>query len=246
MGTSISFERMADRYDDSRGGMQRGRSFAEAVSPHVVEGAPVLEIGVGTGAIALGLVEAGHDVVGVDLSPAMLGHARDRLGARTVVGDATSLPVRAASVSTVLASWLVHLVGDTDALFAEVDRVLQPSGRWIVIDARPRWRDDDILEIQQGVFDLRAFTPASTLLEASDRFEVLSIGATPADTFHQSPNEVADMIESRTWSSLWDLDDDTWQHRIVPVIDGLRDLPEPDRSRERSNAHPLVVARARR
>lgn len=42
-------------------------------------GGPVLELGVGTGRIALAIAAAGVDVVGVDLSPAMLARAHERL-----------------------------------------------------------------------------------------------------------------------------------------------------------------------
>ena len=41
-------------------------------------GEPVLELGVGTGRVALALAAAGYDVVGVDNSPAMLARARDK------------------------------------------------------------------------------------------------------------------------------------------------------------------------
>jgi SAM-dependent methyltransferase len=42
-------------------------------------GGPVLELGVGTGRIALELAEAGIEVVGVDISAAMLARAKERL-----------------------------------------------------------------------------------------------------------------------------------------------------------------------
>jgi SAM-dependent methyltransferase len=42
-------------------------------------GGPVLEIGCGTGRVLIPLAEAGLDVVGVDISPAMLAIARDKV-----------------------------------------------------------------------------------------------------------------------------------------------------------------------
>ena len=42
---------------------------------------PVLEIGCGTGRVSLALAEAGHDLVGIDLSEAMLTLARDKVAA---------------------------------------------------------------------------------------------------------------------------------------------------------------------
>jgi SAM-dependent methyltransferase len=43
---------------------------------------PVLELGVGTGRVAVPLAQSGYDVVGVDRSPAMLALARDRAASR--------------------------------------------------------------------------------------------------------------------------------------------------------------------
>ena len=41
-------------------------------------GGPILELGVGTGRVAVPLAEAGYEVTGVDIDPAMLARARDR------------------------------------------------------------------------------------------------------------------------------------------------------------------------
>jgi SAM-dependent methyltransferase len=64
-------------------------------------GGPILEVGVGSGRIAVALAAAGHEVTGVDLDPAMLRRARERAvraGRATaarltlVEGDARALP----------------------------------------------------------------------------------------------------------------------------------------------------------
>src|SRR5690554_4147695 len=46
------------------------------------QGGAVLELGAGTGRITEALLDAGHEVVAVDASAAMLERARDRLGPR--------------------------------------------------------------------------------------------------------------------------------------------------------------------
>jgi len=51
---------------------------------------PILELAVGTGRLAIPLVEAGHLVTGVDLDPAMLARARAR-ASRTAGGDRLTL-----------------------------------------------------------------------------------------------------------------------------------------------------------
>jgi SAM-dependent methyltransferase len=54
-------------------------------------GGPVLELGVGSGRLAVPLAEDGHEVTGVDLDPAMLARARD---AADAAGKAVSRRVR--------------------------------------------------------------------------------------------------------------------------------------------------------
>jgi ubiquinone/menaquinone biosynthesis C-methylase UbiE len=50
-GVSINFDRVADRYDESRGGAARGERFAAGLLPWLVPGR-VLEVGVGTGLVS--------------------------------------------------------------------------------------------------------------------------------------------------------------------------------------------------
>src|SRR5687768_8365818 len=115
---SVSFDRIADRYDETRGGDKRGRELSGEVARWLVPG-PALEVGVGTGLVAAGLTARGVPVTGVDLSPAMLARARARLGATVAVGDAMALPVASGSVANVYFVWVLHLVGDVPATIAE-------------------------------------------------------------------------------------------------------------------------------
>ena len=56
-------------------------AFYLGVATDVGAGARVLDVGTGTGRLALPLARAGHPVVGVDSSPAMLARARAKLDA---------------------------------------------------------------------------------------------------------------------------------------------------------------------
>jgi SAM-dependent methyltransferase len=52
-------------------------------------GSPILELGCGTGRVLLPLVRQGHQVTGIDASPAMLDVARRKLAAEKLTGRAT-------------------------------------------------------------------------------------------------------------------------------------------------------------
>jgi ubiquinone/menaquinone biosynthesis C-methylase UbiE len=98
---SVAFDRAAGYYDESRG---LDPAVEELVANRVEEAAGragrLLEVGVGTGRIALPLHRRGRRVVGVDLSLPMLERYRAKAAAAGLPpppllrADATRLPFR--------------------------------------------------------------------------------------------------------------------------------------------------------
>lgn len=238
MPESLSFERAAETYDETRGGLVRGRIFAAAISAQLRPSCRILEIGVGTGAIALPLTELGHTVVGVDISPAMLARAYDRLGPSVTIADGGRLPIATASFDAIVAVWVLHLVADRDTVLAECGRVLRPGGRLAVVDAAADEEPNDVGDI---LMELRAANGRPYGVPDDIGLAPVHRGPTDFFEFDESPNETIRVIESRTWSWLWDLDDEEWAARVQPHIDRLASLPEPDRPRHRRHSHPLLV-----
>lgn len=100
--------------------------------------AAVADIGCGTGSVAALLDDAGHRVVGVDLSARMLTRARDKLpaGTRLLRGDATAPPLRAGSTDVVLARHLLWTLPDPVAALRNWLGLLRPGGRAVLIEGR--------------------------------------------------------------------------------------------------------------
>ena len=90
-----------------------------------------LEIGVGTGRIALPLAHAGVSIVGIDISREMLrrliGNA-GRSAPPVVIADATRLPFGDSNFTSVVAAHVLHLIPDWTVAVEEVLRVLRPGG----------------------------------------------------------------------------------------------------------------------
>jgi len=129
---SVSFDRAAAYYDRTRAlphdVMQRTIALLGDVLPH--DGL-CLEVGVGTGRIALPLMDEGVRVIGVDLSREMLRRliANATNGAPALVqGDATRLPFREATFTSALASHVLHLIPNWRAAVDELARVVMPGG----------------------------------------------------------------------------------------------------------------------
>jgi ubiquinone/menaquinone biosynthesis methyltransferase len=98
----------------------------------------VLDLACGTGDVALSLAQ-GHDVAGLDLTPAMLTIARGRAsaaGARIpwIAGDMTSLPIADATFDVVTTSYGLRNVPALDQALAEIARVLRPGGLLVSLD----------------------------------------------------------------------------------------------------------------
>jgi SAM-dependent methyltransferase len=83
-------EAFADVYDDWYGSIDGEEEAAVDLLAGRAAGGPVLELGVGTGRLAIPLAARGHEVWGLDASPAMLDRLRTKPGGdrvRTVEGD---------------------------------------------------------------------------------------------------------------------------------------------------------------
>jgi len=98
----------------------------------------VLDAACGTGRHAAHLAAAGHPVVGVDASEAMLARARRRLpGADLRVGELTRLPLEDESVAGAVCALALSHLPEIAGAIAELGRVLAPGGRLVISDPHP-------------------------------------------------------------------------------------------------------------
>jgi SAM-dependent methyltransferase len=130
---SISFDRAAGYYDATRALPDDARAALAGVLAAELSGrGRCLEIGVGTGRIALPLHDRGIPLVGADIAPAMLHRLVRNAGGRQpfplLLADATRLPLSGASFGAVLASHVLHLIPRWQAAVDEAMRVLRPGG----------------------------------------------------------------------------------------------------------------------
>ena len=248
MSRSISFDRIADTYDATRGGLPFGRRFADAFAPHLPPvPARIVELGVGTGLVAKPLTDMGYTVLGVDLSSKMLAVARDRIGARVAIGDASCAPIATASADAVVAARVLHVVGDPGAVLADAARIVRPGGPVAVILAGAS-RLDPLDDIDEATREMRSgplrgpdFDATSQLAAATGTLELIADGRTEPIEYDESPLEHIEKIRARTWVGFWEIDNDTWSRTSQPAIDRLLALPDPERSRHRQRSNRLLV-----
>lgn len=139
------FSRIVRRYDLMNSLMTGGRdrSWRQlAVERAQPEGGLALDIGTGTGELALELLRRGaRAAVGVDFSSEMLATARAKVEARGtgrtphfLVGDALCLPFPESSFDVVISGFVVRNLADLKGGFREMRRVLRPGGRVVCLE----------------------------------------------------------------------------------------------------------------
>ena len=112
------------------------RELAEAAA-----GGPVLDLGAGTGRVAVDLAAHGHEVVALDSDPALLSVLADRArDVTTVTGDARDFDLGASFPLVLAPMQLIQIIGGRDGRAAMLERVhshLEPGGTFAAALADP-------------------------------------------------------------------------------------------------------------
>ncbi len=176
------YDAIAEIYDPWSASVVEDISFYVEEAKH--HGGPVVELAVGSGRIAVPIASAGIPVIGVDLSPGMLGVARglaeehgvsDRVDLR--VGDLRDPPVDEI-VPLVICPFrsLLHMPDESEKLRAlrAAHRLLEPGGH-LVFDVFAPSREDIAetnglwLEREANIFERADWDEASRTLRLSVR-----------------------------------------------------------------------------
>ena len=138
--SSLGFDRAVSFYDKSRAIPDW---VASAVTDSVIEfgkltpRSRVLEIGIGTGRIALPLLKRGIPICGIDLSLAMMAELQTKIAGRAVrlalaQANANALPFPEATFDCAYAVHVYHLVAHWQNAVREAWRTVKRGGRFLV------------------------------------------------------------------------------------------------------------------
>lgn len=147
------FDRIAPVYDRMNTLMTLGADArwrrAAVETAALAAGDQVIDVACGTGKLASLLADQVGPfgrVVGVDLSPAMVGLARatqpDVVQLEFRVGDALALPFEPGTFDAATIGFGLRNLADFEAGFRELARVVRPGGRVVCLELcvpRPRW-----------------------------------------------------------------------------------------------------------
>jgi SAM-dependent methyltransferase len=170
-------EHVAARYDESAADMFDPAKVGPVVEflAELASDGSALELGIGTGRIALPLAQRGIRVHGIDLSEAMVAQLRAKPGANKIdvtIGDfATTTVERRFSVAYLVFNTIMNLTSQDEqvACFQNVAAHLQPGGCFVIEVGIP-----DLQRLPPGE-TVQAFTVTPTRL-GFDEYDVAAQG----------------------------------------------------------------------
>jgi SAM-dependent methyltransferase len=120
----------------------KARRLARTLRTHRPDAREILDLGCGTGEMVQALPENRYQVTGVDLSEAMIAHAKAKALPRTrfLTRDAARTGLPDASYDAVFATALFHHVppAERGAVAREMHRLVRPGGLAIVFEHNPK------------------------------------------------------------------------------------------------------------
>lgn len=135
---SVVFDRAAGFYDATRGfppGIEHRAAAIIIQAGGISEHSRILEVGVGTGRIALPLAQHSHATLfGIDLSVLMMHRLHEKRQNERIFltqGDITRLPYPTDAFNHVTATHVFHLIPGWKEALREVKRVLRPDGLFL-------------------------------------------------------------------------------------------------------------------
>jgi SAM-dependent methyltransferase len=217
---SISFDRAAGYYDETRSlPDDLMTQLVTALVAELPRHRPCIEIGIGTGRIALPLLEQNLEVVGIDISFEMLRKLRAKAGGlemKVAIADATRLPFADSTFGSAIASHVLHLIPDWKVALDELMRVIEPGGVLLAsrsADSGGEWQR----AVRRHFFDLAgnpAWPPGMNRIDDLDA-EMRNRGAavTVVSDIHNevslSISELLEALEKGIWSACWTIEEET-------------------------------------
>ena len=116
------------------------------------QGLRILDVGTGTGALALLLAEMNHEVTGIDLSNEMLNKAREKAKTNNLkiefrAGDAESPAFEHESLDAIVSRHVLWTLPNPENAIKEWKNLLKPGGKVVIIDGN--WGRNDRTRLQE-------------------------------------------------------------------------------------------------
>ena len=217
----VSFDRIADVYDETRG-------FPSFVMDKIIktlkdelEGyVSILDVGVGTARFLKPLQTEGHHVVGVDVSSEMLRKAVERDISNLLRGSVCSLPFRNDSFDVTISVGLLHLVKEWRVALREISRVT----RKLLVSVIRRRKNPASEKYKDLLVKHGWKLPQRGIAERELGAIVKPVKSIDIITYEGSVKKSLDFLERKVYSHQWNVPEEI--HRRVMQQLKTRSFPD--------------------
>jgi ubiquinone/menaquinone biosynthesis C-methylase UbiE len=235
MTASLVFDQAVPFYDQTRNDPAWVmNAVAESITREgcLTGASNVLEIGIGTGRIALPLLKHGLTTFGIDLSLAMMGELQKKIAgqfARVAFcqADANALPFADATFDSAYAVHVYHLVANWQHALRQALRVVKPRGALLVSyhhrrpdspNRRLRQKLSELIE-PFGIDTRRPGAQSSEELKTELGKLVNDLRIVHVATWTETSTlaEALDQLEARIFSETWAIPPDVMA-RLMPSL----------------------------
>lgn len=236
---SVNFDRAADFYDATRGfPLEQETPIAQFIAAvgMLTPTSEVLEIGIGTGRIALPLARLVERYYGVDLSTEMMARLRQKQTNQSIwlaEADASRLPFPNACVDAAVVVHVLHLVSDRTAVLNELRRVLRPGGR--LIHCWNRGEDGALVTVREAWRTVVESNPRGRMESNNFDTTIQEAGWRADGDIYEHPYTITAIPENtvtgfanRIWSATWELSDEDHARGLAAMQAALAEhFPNP-------------------
>lgn len=212
---SVAFDRAVEYYDQTRGFPPGYEQQAAALIQQVGGLTPddhMLEIGVGTGRIALPVAPHVGTYFGVDISRPMMLKLQSKLNGEPVFvtqGDATRLPFPDEAFDASIAVHVFHLIPGWQDAIQELQRVLKPGGILIHALTKAETHFQEFWEAWENAISSESKQDVGIQWRQSPTF-LEENGWTPQSEWQElsysqstTPRLYIERVRQRIWSRCW-------------------------------------------
>lgn len=203
---NVSFDRIADRYDDTRslpGDIME--QVIDALEMLVDSRKPILDVGVGTARFARPLQARGQEIVGIDISTRMLHKARAKGTEDLMLANVCQLPFADNAFGVAMSVHVLHLIADWRRALSEIARVT--TERYVSVAS---YREDSPAEDMRRYYEAKCEELGHAVkhpgLRERELRDLLRADLVSMVAVHEEVIDVRARIEGfekRTYSSQW-------------------------------------------
>ncbi len=245
--SGISFDRIADRFDETRGYPDDVMEvILEALASALPKKGRTLDAGVGTGRFAAPLTLEGFEMVGVDISPKMLAKARGKGLDNLLRADLCALPFKDRAFKAALSVHVLHLIPEWKCALKEISRVTQD--RFVSVAFNKLDSQAELIRDFYGQTCTElGFKVAHPGVRERELPDLVPPDSDTAITIHEHPLTVQQIIadcEARTYSDQWFVPEEIHQQAVEAMKERFGGI-ERVTGRERISLLQWDVARIR-